>query len=337
VSDPSGVGGGTSAGLPAVAVVMPVCNEAVGLSGAVASVLCQEYGAEIEVCLAVAPSVDDTAAVAAALAGGDERVRVVDNPAGVTPSGLNAAIRATTAPVVVRVDGHSTLPPGYIATAVATLERTGAVNVGGIQRPGGTTPFEDAVGLAMASRFGAGDSRFHYGGPEGPVDTVYLGVFRRGAIEAAGLFDESLVRNQDYELNWRLRRAGGVVWFDPALSVGYRPRGSLGALARQFHGYGTWKRVVGRRQPRSLRWRHLAAPVTLVGVVAGLVGGWFWPPLFLLPGVYVAALVAAAVAVGAGPGSVARLVAVYPTMHLSWGMGFIAGRPRLPAGPQEAS
>tara|TARA_B100000315_G_scaffold53833_1_gene48164 strand:- start:525 stop:1538 length:1014 start_codon:yes stop_codon:yes gene_type:complete len=337
VSGTSGAGDGTSAGLPAVAVVMPVRNEAVGLSGAVDSVLCQEYGAEIEVCLAVAPSVDDTAAVAAALAGGDERVRVVDNPAGVTPSGLNAAIRATTAPVVVRVDGHATLPPGYIATAVATLERTGAVNVGGIQRPGGTTPFEDAVGLAMASRFGAGDARFHYGGPEGAVDTVYLGVFRRDAIEAVGLFDESLVRNQDYELNWRLRRAGGVVWFDPTLSVGYRPRGSLGALARQFHGYGMWKRVVGRRHPRSLRWRHFVAPATVVGVVAGLVGGWFWPTLFLLPAAYVAAVMVSAVSVGRGPVSTLRLCVIYPTMHFSWGVGFIAGRPQVPAGTQEAS
>ena len=324
-------------GLPAVAVVMPVRDEAGGLADAVSAVLSQEYGGDVEVCLAVAPSGDGTAGLAAALAGGDERVRVVDNPAGVTPAGLNAAIRATTAPVVVRVDGHSTLPPGYIATAVATLERTGAVNVGGVQRPEGTTPFEVAVGMAMASRFGAGDARFHYGGPEGPVDTVYLGVFRRDAIEAVGLFDESLVRNQDYELNWRLRQAGGVVWFDPTLSVGYRPRSSLRALARQFHGYGTWKRVVARSQPRSLRWRHLVAPVTVLGVVVGLVGGWCWSPLFAIPAAYGAAVVVAAVVVGRSPGPMARLCAVYPTMHLSWGVGFLVGRPQASAVPQEAS
>ena len=105
--------------------------------------------------------------MARGLAAADDRVSVVDNPAGVTPAGLNAAIRSTTGSVVVRVDGHSTLPPGYVSAAVATLERTGAVNVGGVQRPEGTTPFERAVGLAMASRFGAGDARFHYGGPEG--------------------------------------------------------------------------------------------------------------------------------------------------------------------------
>ena len=333
----SDLSGGTGAGLPGVAVVMPVRDEAAGLADAVAAVLGQEYGGDMEVCLAVAPSGDDTAGVAAALAAGDPRVKVVDNPAGVTPAGLNAAIRATTAPVVVRVDGHSTLPAGYIAAAVATLERTGAVNVGGVQRPEGTNRFEHAVGLGMASRFGAGDARFHYGGHEGSVDTVYLGVFRRDAVEAVGLFDESLVRNQDYELNWRLRQAGGVVWFDPALSAGYRPRGSLGALARQFHGYGAWKRVVARRHPRSLRWRHMVAPVTVLGVVAGLVGGWFWPPLFTMPAAYAVAVFAAAAVAGRGPVSALRLCAVYPTMHLSWGVGFLVGSPQVEAGSQEAS
>ncbi len=323
-------------GLPAVAVVMPVRDEAGGLTGAVAAVLAQDYGGNVEVCLAVAPSDDHTAGVAASLAAADNRVKVVDNPAGTTPSGLNAAIEATTAPVVVRVDGHATLPPGYITAAVATLERTGAVNVGGIQNPEGTTPFGQAVGLAMASRFGAGDARFHYGGPEGPVDTVYLGVFRRDAVEAVGLFDETLERNQDYELNWRLRRAGGVVWFDPALRVGYQPRGSLLALARQFHGYGTWKRVVARMHPRSLRWRHLVAPATVLGVTVGLIGGWLWPPLLLLPGTYAAAVAVAAVMVGRRPGRIARLFAIYPTMHLSWGAGFLLGW-RGGSGPQEAS
>ena len=321
-------------GLPAVAVVIPVRDEADGLAGAVEAVLDQDYGGALEVCIAVAPSADGTAGVARGLAAVHDGVRVVDNPAGVTPAGLNAAIRATTGSVVVRVDGHSTLPPGYVSAAVATLERTGAVNVGGVQRPEGTTPFERAVGLAMASWFGAGDARFHYGGHEGPVDTVYLGVFRRQAIEAVGLFDEELVRNQDYELNWRLREAGGVVWFDPALSVGYRPRGSVRALARQFSGYGRWKRVVARRHPRSLRWRQVVPPVTVAGVLAGLVGGWFWPPLFVMPAAYAAAVVLAALAVGRRPGAVARLLVVYPVMHMAWGVGFLAGRQ---ADPQDAS
>ena len=134
------------------------------------------------------------------------------------------------------------------------------MNVGGIQRAVGTTPFEQAVADAMTSRFGTGDATFHYGGAEGPTDTVYLGVFDRAAIEAVGVFDEALVRNQDYELNIRLRQAGGMVWFDPELSVSYRPRGTLRGLARQYFDYGRWKRRVVRRHPRSLRWRQAVPP-----------------------------------------------------------------------------
>ena len=308
-----------------VAVVLPVRNEASTLANAVRSVLDQEVPAGLEVCLAVGPSTDDTLILAEALADTEPRVIVVDNPVGVTSAGLNAAIRATRAPIVVRVDGHAELPPGYVARSVATLERTGAVNVGGIQEPRGTTAFEAAVGRAMASRFGAGDARFHYGGPEGPVDTVYLGVFRREAIEAVGLFDEMLVRNQDYELNHRLRRAGGTVWFDPALRVGYRPRGSVRTLARQFGEYGRWKRIVLGMHPRSLRWRHLVAPMTTVAVTVGLLAGIWWPPALVAPAVYAAAVAVAAVAVGRRPSTAARLVVVYPTMHLSWGLGFLWG------------
>jgi glycosyltransferase involved in cell wall biosynthesis len=314
-----------------VAVVLPARNEGPTLAAAVRSVLAQEVPAGLEVCVAVGPSGDDTWAVAESLAAADPRVTVVDNPRGVTPAGLNTAIRATTAPIVVRVDGHAELPAGYVARAVATLERTGAVNVGGIQDPRGTTAFEVAVGRAMASRFGAGDARFHYGGPEGAVDTVYLGVFRRQDIEAVGLFDESLVRNQDYELNHRLRQAGGTIWFDPVLRVGYRPRGSVRALARQFGQYGRWKRIVLGMHPRSLRWRHLVAPATTVAVVAGLLAGIWWPPALVLPVGYGAAVAVGSVAAGRTPGTVLRLLVVYPTMHLSWGAGFLFGllaRPR---------
>ena len=314
--------------VPDVAVVVPVRNAEATLVDAVASALAQELDGTLEVCIAVGPSDDRTREVADGLADADRRVSVVNNPAGVTPAGLNAAIRATSAPVVARVDGHAVLPAGYLARAVDVLDRTGAVNVGGVQEPRGRTPFEETVGRAMASRFGSGDARFHYGGPAGAVDTVYLGVFRRTALEAVGLFDEALVRNQDYELNWRLRKAGGTVWFDPELRVGYRPRGTLGGLARQFFGYGRWKRVVVGRHPRSLRWRQVVPPVATLGVAAGLVAGAWWPPALVVPVGYLAAVVSASLAVGRRPATMLRLLAVYPTLHLSWGVGFLAGPPR---------
>lgn len=312
-------------GWPDVSVVMPIRNEAPHVEAAVAAVLAQDYPRPFDVCLAVAPSTDGTEAIAQRLAVSDERVRVVDNPSGLTPAGLNAAIRATTSDVIVRVDGHAQLSPGYLRRAVETMRRTGAVNVGGIQDAVGETPFEEAVAAAMTSWLGTGGSRFHVGGSEGPVDTVYLGVFRRDAIEAVGLFDEHLVRNQDYELNVRLRQAGGTIWFDPELRVRYRPRGSVAALARQYFEYGWWKAEVARMHPRSLKARQLAPVVATgavgFGLVAGVLGRRRW---LAVPVGYAAGVAGAAGIGGRAPRRAIRVAAVAATMHLGWGVGFVA-------------
>lgn len=330
---------------PSVSVVMPVRNEAAHLERAVAAVLAQGYPGPFEVCLAVGPSDDGTEEIADRLAAAHRQVTVVPNPAGLTPAALNAAIRATTGEVVVRVDGHARLSAGYVRRAVQTMRRTGAVNVGGIQHAVGHTPFEQAVALAMTSWAGTGGARFHVGGDEGPVDTVYLGVFDRAALEAVGMFDEGLVRNQDYELNIRLRRAGGVVWFDPTLRVEYRPRGTWQGLAQQYFEYGQWKAEVASRYPGSVKARQVA-PVVLtlavstsvvfptVGRMLRRVGlrrlGRLTGAAGLTPLVYAAAIAAVAAQQTAstpGPGRIGRagrLVVVLPTMHLSWGVGFLS-------------
>lgn len=320
---------------------MPLRDEADGLRTAVEGVLGQGYPGEVEVVLAIGPSGDGTEALAAAIAAEDARVRVVPNPAGTTPAGLNAAIAAARGDVIARVDGHAEPLLGYLRRAVELLDETGAVNVGGVQQAEGTTPVERAVAAAMTSRFGTGDAKFHYGGEPGPTDTVYLGVFRADALHAAGGFDESLERNQDYELNVRLRAAGGTVWFDPSLRVRYRPRGSLGGLARQYFEYGRWKREVLRRHPGSLRWRQAVPPVALVGVVAGLVLGTSrrtrWG--LLAPGAYAAGVLAATALAGRDlpPSERRLLLAVFATMHGAWGAGFLLGLPARTGRPEQAT
>jgi glycosyltransferase involved in cell wall biosynthesis len=329
---------------PALSVVIPARDDARHLPATVRSVLDQDLDVFFDVTIAVGPSADGTREVADALAAeasrvaGGPPVRVVDNPVGSTPAALNTAVAASTGPVVVRVDAHSELPPGYLRIALATLSETGAVNVGGLQEASGETPFQQAVAAAMTSRFGVGGGAVHLGGSEGPVDTVYLGAFRRDALDAVGGYDESLIRNQDYELNWRLRDAGGTVWFDPDLRVLYRPRSTLSGLARQYLGYGRWKREVLRRHPRSVRPRQLAAPalvVGLVGSVALALAGRRRAAL-VVPSSYVVGVIGAAVSTALGVddegrgstdriGTAARLVAIYPAMHLSWGIGFLLG------------
>lgn len=314
---------------------MPVLDEEAHLEEAVGAILDSEYPGPLQVVLALGPSRDDTDAIAARLVDADPRVRTVPNPTGRTAAALNAAIAAADHDIIVRVDGHAVIPRDYVAIAVRTLEDTGADNVGGIMGAEGVTDFEQAVAAAMTSWFGVGGAAFHIGGGAGPALTVYLGCFRRSALERVGGFDESMVRAQDWELNHRIRATGGLIWFTPELRVSYRPRGSLRRLARQYHEYGRWRREVARRHPETVSLRYLAPPLALLGVVggtllgiAGLATG--TKPLlvgFALPAGYVAAdlLASARASRGLPWRSACQLPAVFATMHGAWGAGFLRG------------
>ena len=312
---------------PGVSVVLPVLNEERHLAGAVTSVLAQDYPGPLEIVLALGPSNDRTDEVAAGLAAADPRVRTVRNPTGRTPQGLNLAIGASRYPVVARVDGHAQLPADYLRTCVELLERTGADNVGGLMWAEGVTDVEKAIARAMTSKLGVGNARFHVGGEEGPAETVYLGVFRREALDRVGGYDEVFARAQDWEMNYRIRSTGGLVWFSPALRVTYRPRPSLGALARQYFHYGRWRREVMRRHPDSVNLRYLAPPTALVGFTGGLiagVAGLHWA--FVLPAGYLVLVTGGAFAISSGLPWRSRLTlpVVLMTMHGAWGAGFLS-------------
>lgn len=322
-----------AATFPRVGVVMPILNEERHLQEAVDAVLGQSYPGPVELVLALGPSRDRTDEIARRIAGTDSRVRLVSNPSGRTPDALNAALGGLSqdVSVVVRVDGHGVLDHDYVRTAWELLEETGAANVGGLMDAEGVTPFERAVAAAMTSRLGVGSARFHTGGTAGPADTVYLGVFRRDWLDRMGGYDPRFVRAQDWELNHRIRQAGGTVWFSPSLRVAYRPRPTLGALARQYRDYGRWRRVVAREHRGTINPRYLAPPVALVGVVGGLVGGFVWWPLWAAPAAYLAVTTLGGLAIKGDLTLRERLLLplILPTMHLSWGWGFLTSRVRL--------
>ena len=311
---------------PGVSVVMPVLDEERHLRAAVSTVLRQRYAGPLEVVLALGPSRDRTDAIAAELAADDDRVQLVANPTGATGAGLNLAVGAAQHEVVVRLDGHALVPDDYVQVAVETLLRTGADNVGGLMAAEGVTDFERAVAAAMTSPIGVGQASFHVGGEEGPAPTVYLGVFRREVLERLGGYDESFLRAQDWELNHRIRQSGGLVWFTPRLTVSYRPRSNLRALARQYRDYGRWRRVVMREHQGTASLRYLAPPATVVAVAAGTVVGLAgWRPALLAPLGYAAGVLVGSAVVGRRlpPKSRAWLPAVLTTMHMSWGVGFL--------------
>lgn len=316
-----------------VSVILPVLNEERYLAATVQAISAQDYSGEIEIVLALGPSRDRTNEVAAEIARGDHRVSLVENPSGRTADALNKAIAGSRFPIIVRVDGHSILPQGYIREAVATLVRTGAVNVGGIMAAEGKTNFERAVAAAMRSIFGVGGGSFHVGGNEGPADTVYLGVFLRSAIEEIQGFDPHFIRAQDWELNFRLRERGGLVYFNPRLHVSYRPRPTLRALAKQYFEYGRWRREVARSHEGTISLRYLAPPVTLVGCVIGIIGSLVHPLFLLLPLLYLVFNVVGTFAIFIKDPAPAKLLLpfILATMHFSWAWGFITSTKRVTA------
>jgi len=310
---------------PSVSVIIPVLNEERHLDQAVRMVLNQDYPGMLEVVLALGPSKDRTNAVAQGLTDADPRVRTVPSPSGKTPNALNAAIGAARHEVVARVDGHAEIPVDYLRVAVAELVRADADNVGGVMDARGVTAFERAVAAAMRSKLGVGNARFHVGGAPGEAETVYLGVFRRSALQRVGGYDEHFARAQDWELNHRIRTTGGRVWFVPELKVTYRPRSTVRALARQYFLYGRWRRVVANHHEGTISARYLAPPIMVVATsVAAVLGVFFWPA-WVVPVVYLGVIVVGGVAISPGEPIRTRLTTplVLGVMHWCWGIGFI--------------
>jgi succinoglycan biosynthesis protein ExoA len=323
-----------------VSYVMPVLNEALYIESAIATVFNQDYAGAKELILALGPSTDGTDEIVARLALADPRISTVRNPEIDIPVGLNRAIRASRYPIIVRVDAHSELEPGYTSRALATLDRTKAANVGGIMHARGKTPFQIAAARGYNSRFGLGGARYHSSGEEGPAESAYLGVFRREVLAEVDYFDESIRRGEDWELNLRIRAAGHTVWFDPALKVTYWPRESWSKLARQFCATGIWRGELVRRYGGRNPWRFFVPPVLVLNVLAsvilfvlqvsGAVEGWpsaLASVVYLGPAAYILLVLWLAFVADRGAKLLDRwfFVVVLPTMHLSWGVGFILG------------
>ena len=309
---------------PPVSIVIPARDETVHLPRALESVLAQDYRGAIEVIVADGSETPEMADIVRARF---PDVRIVPNPARHIPGGLNAALGAASHDTILRCDARCELASDYVRKAVATLVRTGAAAAGGRQRARGEGPFTRAVALAMTMALGAGGARYRIGGPEGPADTVWPGTYRRGALLAAGGFDERLRRNEDYAMHWRLRELGHTVWFDPDLQAGYRPRETFPALARQYFANGWWKLRMLRRHPRSLRARQLAPPAfgLALAASAGLAAFGLHEAAAVAPVAYLAALLGApAISRRArrDPRAAILLPGVLATMHLAWAGGF---------------
>ncbi len=325
----------------AVTIIMPIRNEAAFIERSLGAALSQDYPADLmEVLVVDGMSDDGTRDIVTRMLADFPNARLLENPKRIVPTAMNMGIAQASGHVIVRVDGHTIVAPDYVSRCVETLEQSDADCVGGPMLAVGNTPFGEAVALATSHPFGVGGARFHYATEAQAVDTVYMGCWPLHVLEHAGGFDEEMACNEDDELNYRLRAAGGRIWLDPRIRSTYYARSTFRSLWRQYFRYGYWKVRVFQKVPGSAQGRHWVPPLFVLYLVGGLFAAVLLPGLRLA---YLASLlvylvanlvVSMQIAGREGWRHFLRLPLVFVTLHLAYGLGFWAGMARfgLPRG-----
>ncbi len=317
---------------PTVSIVIPCRNEKDHIEACVRSILSQEPPpGGFEIIVADGMSDDGTRDILKRLVEEDSRLRVIDNPDRIIPSGLNEAIRLARGKIIARMDAHTKYAPDYVRQCLAVLQETGVDNVGGPWIAAGNGFVGQAISAAFQSPFAFGGARGHDPDYEGTLDTVYLGCWRREVFDRIDLFDEELVRSEDDELNLRLTRAGGKIWQSPRIKSWYTPRESLGALFRQYVQDGYWKvRVIQKHKaPASLR--HLVPGCFVFSLITLPLVSLWWPIaawVWLgLVGTYLVCNIAASFLTAARQGwrLLPLLPLVFACYHFAYGYGFLRG------------
>lgn len=325
---------------PVISIIIACRDEKASIRTLLASIAEQDIEDRWEAIIADGMSGDGTRQILIEQAAADPRFRLVDNPGRFVSYGLNTAIREARGEIIVRMDAHTRYAPDYLRHSVATLRQAGADNVGGPALTTAVSYFGRAIAAAYHSRFSCGGARFHDPSYEGPVDTVPYGCWYKSTLLRLGLFDEQLVRNQDDELNLRIRRAGGIVWQSPVIRSWYRPRADLYSLFRQYLQYGFWKVAVIRKHRQPASWRHIVpgafvlwhtflAVLLAAAVVFSLQSLAFVTAVLFAgtAGLYLLACVCAAIPVAWRNGwELAPVMPmVFAAYHVSYGLGFLAG------------
>jgi succinoglycan biosynthesis protein ExoA len=319
--------------LPFVTVLMPVRNEASFMARSLGAVLAQDYPADrMEALVIDGMSTDGTRGIVESFSRQDRRVRLLDNPGKIAPAALNVGLRQAHGEVIVRVDGHCEIATDYVRLCVGHLREQGVDGVGGPIETVGETPAAQAIALSMSTRFGVGGSAFRTGVRKATfVDTIAFPAYTRAAVERAGYFDEELVRNQDDEYNFRLRKLGGRLLLSPDIRSRYYSRCSLAGLWRQYWEYGYWKVRVMQRHPRQMSLRQFVPAVFVAALLFTLVlspltavARWALGVIFCT---YLLANLAASIHTARRGGGrlLLYLPAAFAVLHVSYGLGFLLG------------
>jgi succinoglycan biosynthesis protein ExoA len=317
---------------PFVSVILPVYNESAFIERSLGSILEQDYPADrMEVLVVDGQSTDDTREKVATMSGGPITVRLLDNPRRIIPSAMNVGLREARGPVILRVDGHSTIAPDYLRTGVLALKKTGAHTVGCGVYNQAVNYVSRGISAATGAPFGVGGSLYHYTTEEVETDAVFMQIYPKWAYEHIGLYNEEMACNEDDELSFRLRKAGGKIVFVPALDSRYYPRTGIRKLARQFFRYGYWKVRVMQHHPSQMRISHLIPSLFTAGLIGGVALGPFMPVIGCLWAAMCALWIAGALhstvkgCANDGWDLFPILPLVFLTLHLSYGTGFLIG------------
>jgi succinoglycan biosynthesis protein ExoA len=320
-----------------VSVIVPCYNEQARITQLLDSIHGQTFPLnEVEVIIADGLSTDATRTRIADFCSRhpELEVRVVDNNRRIIPAALNKAIEASQGVFIIRMDAHSTPDRNYIQRCVNGLEEGFGDNVGGIWKiaPGAKTWMAKAIALAVSHPLAAGDARYRIGGAAQQVDTVPFGAFHKRLISKIGPYDESLLSNEDYEFNARIRRSGGRVWLDPSIWSVYYARATLKELARQYWRYGYWKAQMLRKYPHTLRWRQILPPFFVLAlIVIGLLSFVFQLARWLFAIIVIPyVIIVLGVGISMSLKQKQPLLAVgmplaVATIHFSWGTAFLWG------------
>ncbi len=319
-----------------MSLVIPVRNESTHIDGCLRSVTAQSYPRDLlEIIVVDGGSTDDTRGRLRTWMARDDRIRVLDNPRGEMVPGLNLGIEASSGVYVGCVSGHSEVPAEYVATCVAVLRRHEAWGVGaGIERRS-RTRLQRAIGRAQSHPFGVGGAVHNYASRSGWAEAIFPGFWPRWVFDTVGYFDEAMAFNEDNELSHRITRAGGRLWYEPSLRVGYFPRTSLAAFARQYWRYGAGKAALYAAHPNAVRARHLAPAALVAGLAVGAAVSVPLPearvPTGILAITYATVAMAAATASRKRGDSAMLVAAAFGTMHIAYGAGLWWGLGRAVA------
>ena len=319
---------------PRVSVIVPIRNEEKYIEACLRSLLAQTYPATLyEILVMDGRSSDRSKEIVHSIEAGASNVRSLDNPGATAPAGMNVGIRHSKGEVIIRADGHNFYPRDYIENCVKYLHKTGADNVGGPWRtvPAANSFSAHLVAAILTSPFGVGDSSFRTTAKEGYVETVPFGAFRRELFDRIGLFNEKLVRNQDNELNARIRQAGGRIYQTPALTTEYHPVATFAELLKQTFRNSQWHVFSMRQNIRAMGLRHLI-PALFTATCLALCAAWLFTPL---PAICVIALVAIYLLIGLavslsrsrqyGMVVACTLPIAFWLFHMTYGLGTMVG------------